>query len=208
MTEAFRQLVLCPHDPQWISTAGEEEIDVELVLRSVGLIAAQADVLQAGRFYIGERFLQHVNFMGCAPAVEFTPSEVNDLNDARYWRQFTFVHIPDVLEEPAWYADLTMAKPQCPVCHKRTALAQDQAKAYFNESENQFCCPHCLQQSSPCDLGWREFGGCARTLISIVNVYPKEAIPTENLLLQLEEQTQIAWRYFYYDGPLINVNES
>jgi len=55
-------------------------------------------------------------------------------------------------------------------------------------------------------VNWREFGGCARTLISLVNVYPKEAMPTENLLLQLEEQTQTAWRYFYYFGPLINGN--
>ena len=105
MTEPFRQLVLYPHDPQWISAASEKQIDMEAVLRSVGLIAAQVDASQAGRFYIGERFLQHINFMGCAPAIEFIPNEENDLNDTSYWQEFTFVHIPAALDEPAWFAD-------------------------------------------------------------------------------------------------------
>ena len=97
-----------------------------------------------------------------------------------------------------------MAKPQCPVCNKRTALHPGQVQTYIDKSKSQFSCPHCQQQSNLCELNWREFGGCARTMISIVNVYPKEAIPTDSLLLQLEEQTQITWRYFYYHGSLIN----
>jgi len=202
MTAPFRQLILCPHDPQWIPPIGDNQLDVEAVLRSVGLIATQVDSSYLERYSIGEQFLQHVNFMGCAPAVEFVPDKEQALNDAQYWHQFTFVHIPPVMTKPGWYADVTLAKPQCPQCHKRTALKVGQM--YIDENKSQFSCPHCQQTSNVCDLNWREFGGCARTMISIVNVYPKEAIPTENLLLQLEKQTQIAWRYFYYHGQLIS----
>jgi len=208
MSKFYRQLVLCPQDPHWVLGANEKErqgnIGIEQVIRSVGLIAGQIVTSQAGRFYIGERFLQHINFMGCAPAVEFESNGELDVNGEPDWQQFSFIHIPPVLDQPAWYADLTMAKPQCPACNKRTALNVNQAVNYFDVDKSYYCCPHCEQQTKVGDINWREFGGNARTLISIVNVYPKEAIPTENLLVQLEEQTQIAWRYFYYHGPLIN----
>ncbi len=202
MTEPFRQLVFCPQDPQWISTGREKQIDLETVLRSVGLIASQVDVSSEGRFAIGEQFLQHINFMGCAPAVEFTPGQDKKLNDTQYWHQFTFVLIPPERNQPACYIDETMAKPKCPACNKRTALSSGQN--YFDDSKSRFSCPHCQHSSDLCELDWREFGGCARTMVSIVNVYPKEAIPTESLLLQLEKLTQIDWRYFYYYGHLVS----
>ena len=211
MSKSYRQLVLCPQNPQWIPAARDVSstglIKLEQVLRSLGLIADQVDATQRGRFYIGEQFLQHISFMGCAPALEFQPTGERSLIGEPDWQQFTFVHIPPVLDEPGWYADLSMAKPQCPECTRRSALSGDKQVNYFDEFKYHYCCPHCQQKTKVCEVNWREFGGCARVMISIVNVYPKEAIPTENLLLQLEKQTQIAWRYFYYDGSLMNLND-
>jgi len=188
MPQYFRQLVFCPDDPLWISNTTED------VCRALGLIAEAIDEMPAG-FYIGQQFLQHINFMGCAPAIEFVPDKDKELD----WQQFTFVNLSPLRAEPVCHVDLDMAKPQCPRCNKRIR----QPRPYVN-TKGQLSCPHCQHAADISDYDWREFGGCARTMVSIVNVYPKEAIPTDHLLLQFERHTQIKWRYFYFHGRLLN----
>ena len=189
MPKSFRQLVLCPEDPQWMSSVTED------ACRAVGLIAEVIDEQTPSRFYIGDQFLQHVSFMGCAPDIEFTPDQDKELD----WQQFTFVHLSSDSIEAHCFVDLDMAKPQCPACQKRIR----EPRLYLSKMGRQRC-PHCQHEAELGEFNWREFGGCARTRVSIVNAYPKEAIPTDNLLQQLEKQTQVKWRYFYYYGPLIN----
>lgn len=180
---------------------------LQAVLEKLGMIGDAIDTIGDAtddqRFYVGNHFLQHISFMGCAPAVEFVPPDREQVSNGQpekptSWDQFTFIVLPEPFNEPNWLADLEMAKTTCPQCGKRFS----QSAEYIDELAANLTCPHCYFQAPVCEFNWREYGGCARTMISIVNVYPKEAIPSGNLLNQLKELTEVAWRYFYINGPL------
>lgn len=192
MSDHYRQLLLCPQDVECVVDSLVE------IGRDLGLLGQGINGAQAKRFYIGEQFLQHINFMGCAPAIEFAPATDSELD----WNQFTFIDVLSKSDKPICLIDWERARPQCQHCKKRIS----QPGNSLDRNTRTLSCPHCGVESDLTNFNWREFGGCARSMISIVNVYPKEAIPTENLLLQFEKQSGRAWRYFYFNGPLLNAN--
>lgn len=196
MTINFRQMILHPKDADF----SIESSDLLAILAQLGLTGARlATHLDTGgeqQFLVGEHFLQHISFMGCAPAIEFAPEQEGALCDIAKLQKFIFVHVPEPADNPRWLADLDMARPICPACSKRFAGCSE----YIDKAN--MTCPHCGQLSVVCDFGWREFGGCAKTMVSIVNAYPKETIPSGNLLSQLAKLTDVEWNYFYFNGPL------
>jgi len=199
-------MILCPEVPDFAMAPA----DLVAVLNLVGLIGAKIETGNeteinnspgGQRYLVGEHFLQHISFMGCAPAVKFAPSDdaPNDAScGAAAQHQYTFIYLPALFDAPFWQVDFVMAKAGCPKCKKRTPGAD----VHLDTSSSLFTCPHCQQQSPVCDIDWREFGGCAKTMFSIANVYPKEAIPSGNLISQLSSLTNVAWRYFYINGSL------
>lgn len=195
MSERYRQLVFRPAQPE-ASLVQTELVDI---LTGLGLIGEVVSPSQPRRYYIGERFLQYLNFMGCAPALEFEPAA----KSAPDWSAFTFIHLPAVSTSVRCFVDSMMAKPTCPHCNKRHAMAT-QAQP---QTEAMMQCPKCEHQARWQDWDWREFGGCARQFISIANVYPKEALPTESLLQHLREKTNFSWRYFYIHDVLPDVTK-
>jgi hypothetical protein len=184
----YRQLILVPQVSQWTCA------DLPEQLRQLGLLSVAVTPARANRYLIGNNFLQQINFMGCAPAIEFEPSAQDDL----LWNTFIFI-MPCEFSQPRWCADLDMAKPACPHCKKRIT----QTATHLDSSTLLLTCPHCTEQNHVCAFDWKEYGGCAKTMVVIANVYPKEAIPTDSLLTQLENLTGTAWRYFYFNGPLV-----
>lgn len=164
-------------------------------LQQQGLLGNVIDPARADRFCIGEHFLQYFSFMGCSPAVEFTPANEQAID----WQRFTFIYVPAALPGTRWLADRQTARPACPACNKRTRdwLEQDVTTAGVLQ------CPACLVSSPVCDWNWYDSGGCARQFVCIVNVYPREAIPTDHFLNLLASKTGTAWRYCYIDSPLI-----
>ena len=193
----YRQLVLSPLEPAWVPDSLAELLGQLAPLGLFGVALADCAVPSGRCYYIGEYFLQHISFMGCAPAIEFAPSgnqAGSDLSD------FTFIHIPEPLAEPRWLADLTMAKPACPKCKKRIINSAQ----YINETTSQLRCPHCDTIAHVGEYDWYVFGGYCRTMLSIVNVYPKEAIPSAHLLSELQRLTTVAWRYFYLQADLVS----
>ena len=201
MADSFRQLILCPQIPEF-SVAS---VDLLAALDQIGLtgpgIGADVDSAhgkKGQRFLVGQHFLQHISFMGCAPAIEFSPPEGGGASKITGWDQFTFVYLPAGSGHALWLADIDMARPVCPACKRRIPRSGD----YIDATGALLTCPHCQNKAAVCEVDWREFGGCAKTMISIVNVYPKEAMPSENLLNQLSKRTNVAWRYFYINGSL------
>ena len=192
MTDAYRQLLFVPSQQD----AQLEQAVLANTLSALGLIGQQINAHWPQRFYIGDRFLLHLNFMGCAPALEFVPNDTNLPN----WSTFTYISLYGPWLAARCLIDPMMAKPACPHCGKRHALA-DHARLFIDMA---LACPHC-QTTAPIEKwDWREFGGCGRQFFSIVNVYPKEALPTQDLLNQLQEVTQLEWRYFYVHAELMD----
>jgi len=191
VNKALRQLVLIPATSGWI--APSQPVFVQQ-LGKLGLLG-QALATHAQCFLIGENFLQQFSFMGCAPSLNLAPADVTA------WRldEFVFVHVHSEAGAPRWYADSVLGKPACPLCHKRDAGWH----AQFSAAQGMLRCVHCQQASPVCDWQWFDAGGCARQFISIVNVYPKESIPTDALLQELAELTGVQWTYFYLHAPLL-----
>lgn len=191
MNKPYRQLILIPDEADWSPAS----TDWSECLREFGLLGNPVTTDAPNRFLIGKLFLQHVSFMGCSPAVEFEP----DHNDETQWDSFTFVYVPESRAKPLWVADPQMARPACPHCQKRNA---DWVKP-CRPDENMLGCVHCKQSAPLCNWKWFDGGGCARQFICIVNVFPREAIPSDHLLQQLANATGVGWHYFFLNAPLI-----
>ncbi len=167
------------------------------VLYKLGICGERLDGPFEHRYLIGERFLQHLSFMGCAPALEFEPQQAGQPD----WASFTFVLLTPLFEEARFLVDQQMARPRCPHCRKRTSLTSEQAKSCQQTLE----CEHCGKAASVAQWDWREYGACSRLFFSIVNVYPKESIPTDSFMQQLASATHCSWHYFYIHDVLPDV---
>ncbi len=159
-------------------------------LREIGLIGKPWGEDSQQRYLIGERFLQLVTFLGCAPAIELEPSA-----DAH--TEFCHIGISPLYPVPRFLADSQGVLPRCPHCRKRFANWQGAVAQWHENPAYQAQCPACQQLLSPVELDWQQSAGFGRCFISIFNIYPREAIPTEALLHTLEQATQQSWNYFY-----------
>lgn len=192
METAYRQLVLCPADENWVPF---ERVQFLNRLQGFGVIGQALGVAGDDRYLIGDSFLQLFSFMGCAPSIEFTPTDKKEID----WQSFVFIQLSPALARPRWLADRENAKPACPSCQRRNR----DWLAYYNAEQAMLRCPRCEQSDHVCRWHWYDAGACARQFISIVNVYPRESLPTEALLSQLQQETATPWQYFYLHAPLI-----
>lgn len=180
------QLIFFPTDPQWCPMSADQLITA---LTSVGVVGESWQGGSNNRFLIGPRFLQYISFMGCAPAVQFDPNEGN-----------TIIHwiVNPCLHEPAWVIDKVQALPRCHWCKARIADWREQLQNFaVATTPDAMICPHCHQSNQLTQLDWRHGAGYARQFIRIVNIYPREAIPTDAVLTAMQQHTGVAWQYCY-----------
>ncbi len=188
---AYRQLVLCPSDSNWQPASRAELVTI---LQRVGMLGQLVTSAIPDRFLIGDAFMQLFSFMGCAPSIEFTPKDLHNID----WLEFVFIQLSPAQARPRWRVDKESAKPACPHCQRRIpAWIQ-----HYHANDMILTCPHCKQSEHACRWRWFDAGACARQFVSIVNVFPKESMPTETVLLQLQQETGVPWHYFYLHAPL------
>jgi hypothetical protein len=180
-------LVLHVRDPAYVPAS---MADLEQVLLQVGLIGkAWGDGAQH-RYLIGGHFLQLVTFLGCAPAIELEPPANGDA-------EFCHVGISEISPVSRFMADSQGVLSRCPHCRKRYEDWQSAIQYWHTDSAYQTQCPACRKSLSPMELDWCQSAGFGHFFISIFNIYPREAIPTEALLLALRKATNQTWDYFY-----------
>jgi len=190
MESAFRQLLLCASDPAW---QAKGRLALLQLLQQLAVLGEAVGEAELGRYLIGPDFLQSFSFMGCSPSIELEPSSRENIN----WDGFVFIDLPQATDQPCWLADQS-AKPACPACGQRMR----DWMSHYVDSDATLSCPRCGQRTAVCRWRWYDAGACARQFISIVNVFPREAMPTEALLQELETETGTPWQYFYLYGPL------
>ena len=177
-------LLLYPQAPDWNP---DNIADLIAHLRDIGFIAAAID--PAGTetaYFAGECFLELVAFMGCAPSIRFAPDDDSE--------HFTHIHLHQYDDVTALTGEHTRA-PNCPQCKK--AFTTWNTKPDSLTMTSQWTCEHCQQSFAPWDYQWRKSAGFARVFIEVTDIYPKEALPQQALLEQLEHTTGIRWDYFY-----------
>ena len=181
------QLILHVRDPAYVP---ESVAQIEKILREVGLIGKPWGDASEQRYLIGERFLQLVTFLGCAPAIELEPPTNGDT-------EFCHLGISQFYSSARFMADSQGVLPRCPHCRKRIADWQSIIRYWQDNAAYQTQCPACHRDMAPSEIDWRQSAGFGRFFISIFNIYPREAIPTEALLNTLKKFTNQSWDYFY-----------
>ena len=149
-------------------------------LEKISLIAQQIDGKQ---FYVGEKYLDYIAYMGCAPTIQF---EVNDDNE-----NFCYIKIHHYDKKQLIVSKTQARAPLCPVCNKPVknwkTIITDKA----------LLCESCKHIAGIEDYNWRKMGGFAQLFIEITDIFPKEAIPQPSLLDALTKITRTDWHYFY-----------
>lgn len=180
------QLLFHSTDPQWCPAPPDS---LRECLSSMQLLGDPVSSDSERHYLIGPAFLQYISFMGCAPAVQFAPQE---------GAEFIHWYVSPCLATPRWVIDLQQALPRCPQCRGRIRHWREQVDINLvNTVSTPVSCPHCQHTHLLEQLDWRHGAGLARQFVSVMNIYPKEALPTDALLTALQHHTGTAWSYFY-----------
>ena len=129
--------------------------------------------IEKNRFSTGKNFLSHLTFMGCSPDIELDPQQD---------KPYCYIEV-ESHEKPLFISGSNLKKARCHHCKKNI--------------ENPFLCPHCQQQFSPTKLNWRKTAFLAACWIAIGNIYELEAIPNDQFLDTLKQQTGVEWKAAY-----------
>jgi len=178
-------LVLCPENPRW--TLSDDQ-GLEQFLLSIQLIGEP--YRNESRFLAGERFLDLIAFMGCSPDIRLEPGD----NDA----PFCSIHLLPRTAEVEFHCGEQVHAPRCPGCRTPVNNWQSDINSWRNNgSDSLWICQGCRHQSYPWQFNWRKSAGFGRCFIEINNIFPKEAIPQQQLIDTLNSHYGVSWHYFY-----------
>lgn len=180
------RLVLTPKSPDWTpqlpATLGQ-------ALQGIGLAGPD---LSPGYLAAGDRFLDSLSFLGCAPTVVFEPPSGDDIGTGSFYHIF----ISSPLPRPVFRSDSLSYRPRCPHC--RNDLNEWRSWWGGGSCEDQPC-PGCGKAISPMTINWRRRAGCGRIFIDILGVHAETVKPVQTLLEELETRTGVAWHYFFVE---------
>jgi hypothetical protein len=158
------------------------------VLHDIGLLSKKINPQETEhRYFTGDRFLNHVNYMGCAPAIQFEASDTD--------ADFCFIEIHSYDSAKLIHSKKQARAPHCPVCKKPVNNWQQLSLA------TTILCDACDTTSSIETFDWRKMAGYARVFIEITDIFPREAIPQPALLERLNKAFDNEWLYFYSCRP-------
>jgi len=169
-TTAGERMVLYPVDPYYVPEARDTFLQA-LIQR--GLLGAH---WRDDRYLVGQRFMQEIVFIGCAPFLRVDPQD--DLQ---------FCHLQVFATEEAIFRRSPQAgAPRCPQC--RVALIS-------NAVADLEMCPQCHRKMALQDCAWR----AGRTVwsrfgINIWTLQKGDAQATDSLLDFLQRLSDVKWK--------------
>ena len=160
-------------------------------LRKLGLIGEQ---WRDNRYLTGDRFLQLITFMGCAPRLQLEPPADGS-------EHFCHVRLSGPFPTPRLRYAGNSRPPRCPACRRRIAALRDQMPGWRELlPDAPLECPQCAARYPATALDWGDQAGVSRLFIEITEVFPGEAVPVPSLMQKLAGDGA-AWRYCYlYDA--------
>lgn len=154
-------------------------------LEELGIIGPAFELDGQIHYRTGTTFLDHLTFLGCAPAIELDPPASGMAEAARAGR-FCHIHLHPLAAKPQ-VRHRTGQPPRCRACRCEFT------EGTLGWTPNSFVCPSCGRHTPADQLNWRQAGGCARLFLDIWGIHTGEAVPGEQLLGRLGP----AWRFFY-----------
>lgn len=155
----------------------------------VGILAGTGLLGEAeteSRFLPGERFLSLVCFLGCSPNVELGPNQYN--------KAYCAIEVASSPDQVRCEFNIYTKAPKCPVCRREVSHPQH---VEFSKPCNLHICSGCHSELDLSTLNWRKSAVFARSWIEIHNIFESEAVPHDNLMQHLENETGRAWKVAY-----------
>lgn len=143
-----------------------------------------------GSYLVGDDFLQLIIFLGCSPSVELAPSEEG--------KAFCHIRLIRPEDTPQFIISKHTNNPRCPSCRKEIINTKQVLEQWNKDKSIQWSCPDCDFSGETKDLNWRHSAGTASFFIEVNNIFPNEAVPSDELMSVLQEATNSEWRYFYF----------
>jgi hypothetical protein len=153
-------------------------------LNSMGLLGASE---AENRYLVGEQFLSLFCFMGCSPHINLFPQQDRE-------QPYCYIEIPAPTKATQCVISQNVKVPRCPHCKMDLSAWAQQLKQSCSHLIN---CSHCSTPLIVSQLNWRKSAFFAKNQIIIGNIYEAEALPDQHLLTQLEQATQVEWKYAY-----------
>lgn len=156
-------------------------------LRKIHLISREINPQEKTHYFTGDKFLDYIAYMGCAPAIQFEarPNDRDSNND------FCFVKTHNYKSARFIHSQKQARAPHCPNCKKPVKDWQD------SKTDSIISCNQCSTTSNIEDFNWRKMAGYAQLFVEITDIFPREAIPQQLLLDKLSNITNTGWQYFY-----------
>lgn len=187
------RLILTPKDPFYAPATPEQILQR---LREIAFCGEELADLEGQHYLLGERFMQLVTFMGCSPYIQLEPTADD--------QPFCHLILEGPYAAPRFLQGRNTGSPRCENCRKPIRDWQAGMAAWRNDPANHLAgCPHCGHQENPAGYNWRQSAGCGRLFLLVENIFPSEAIPSEELLRSLRESDAgMEWIYFYIQDPV------
>jgi hypothetical protein len=178
-------LVLCPDEPRWTLP---ENHSLEEFLQSIQLIGAPLDGDR--KFLAGDRFLELIALLGCSPGIRLEPGEDK--------LPFSYVRLLPRTDAIEFHSSTHTHAPRCPQCRSPVTDWKSEISNWQQHgTEIPWTCTACGLTAEPWQYNWRKSAGFGRCFIEISNIFPKEAIPQQQLLDALHSHYSVSWHYFY-----------
>ena len=178
-TYAQCSLFLYPDISDFVS---EDSSAFIAALQQINFISQAVDNTETHHYFTGNKFLDYIAYMGCAPAIQFEENENN---------HFCFVKILNFTSATLIHSQQQARAPHCPECQKSVNNWQNSITSTTLQ------CHHCGTSSNIGTFNWRKMAGYAKLFIEITDIFPKEAMPQKILLDKLAGMTGVEWSYFY-----------
>ena len=142
-------------------------------------------------FLVGERFLQLITFMGCAPHIQLEPPKTES-------KDFCHIGLSPIYSHSEFRSGERDVFAHCGKCGARITQWMNAVKLWRQDNlASDLTCDRCGESQLLYHLNWRNKAGFARLYIDVYSVFPREGIPTNELLSILEKFSGVAWTFFY-----------
>jgi len=164
----------------------DADINTQTLLNT--LIESQfitAKELKTNHYLPGERFLNLITFLGCSPKINLFPVD---------GESHCFISFIEPTGLPSCVGYTKTAYPKCPSCTKRIV----NWKIPDWKLPGKLCkCDKCQTITPYTELNWKHECGFARYGFLITQIYPYEAVPTDQFLHILNQFSDLEWSYCY-----------
>ena len=136
-------------------------------------------------FLAGDRFFQHITFLGCSPSIALLPEQGEN---------FLRIDI-SCYAEPVLFAGSRAHTPLCRYCGK--PYAEDWKERIQSAGDSMLRCAGCGRSKPIAQLNFRRRACYSRSIIRISPVFESEAMPSPQLLEALASAFDMPFRYAY-----------